>query len=83
MSHRTGFGLFATARAVSWSGSSITAVALPVLLYARTESASLSGLLTALEALPYRVLGLPAGALADRWDHRRTMSRCSWYRPLS
>ncbi|MFE2248732.1 MFS transporter [Streptomyces lavendulae] len=79
MSHRTGFGLFATARAVSWAGSSITAVALPVLLYARTGSASLSGLLTALEAVPYLVLGLPAGALADRWDRRRTMSRCSWY----
>ncbi|MFD9334984.1 MFS transporter [Streptomyces sp. NPDC060028] len=78
MAHRTGFGLFLTARAVSWAGSSITAVALPVLLYTRTGSASLSGLLTALEALPYLVLGLPAGALADRWDRRRTMSLCSW-----
>ncbi|MEW2368048.1 MFS transporter [Streptomyces sp. NPDC006656] len=78
MVHRTGFGLFLTARAVSWTGSSITGVALPVLLYERTASASLSGLLTALEALPYLVLGLPAGALADRWDRRRTMSLCSW-----
>jgi MFS family permease len=78
MANRTGFGLFFTARAVSWSGSAVTAVALPVLLYQRTGSASLSGLLTALEALPYLVLGLPAGALADRWDRRRTMSRCSW-----
>ncbi|MFJ6079831.1 MFS transporter [Streptomyces sp. NPDC092369] len=78
MTVRTGFGLFLTARVVSWAGSTVTAVALPVLLYQRTGSASLSGLLTALEALPYLVLGLPAGALADRWDRRRTMTWCSW-----
>ncbi|MFD4788660.1 MFS transporter [Streptomyces sp. NPDC058459] len=78
MTTRTGFGLFLTARVVSWAGSAVTAVALPVLLYQRTGSASLSGLLTALEALPYLVLGLPAGALADRWDRRRTLTWCSW-----
>ncbi|MEU5047184.1 MFS transporter [Streptomyces griseorubiginosus] len=78
MTTRTGFGLFLTARVVSWAGSTVTAVALPVLLYQRTGSASLSGLLTALEALPYLVLGLPAGALADRWDRRRTLTWCSW-----
>ncbi|MFF7880879.1 MFS transporter [Streptomyces sp. NPDC020794] len=75
---RTGFGLFLTARTVSWAGSAVTTVALPVLLYQRTSSAALSGLLTALEALPYLVLGLPAGALADRWCRRRTLTLCSW-----
>ncbi|GAA0242222.1 MFS transporter [Cryptosporangium japonicum] len=61
------------ARTVSWAGSALTLVALPVLLYERTGNAALTGLATALEALPYLLLGLPAGALADRWDRRRTL----------
>ncbi|EXG80497.1 MFS transporter [Cryptosporangium arvum] len=68
-----GFGGFFVARTVSWAGSALTLVALPVLLYERTGNAALTGLATALEALPYLLLGLPAGALADRWDRRRTL----------
>lgn len=78
MNRPSGFALFLAARVVSWTGSAISAVALPILLYDRTASATLAGLLTALEALPYLVLGLPAGALADRWDRRRTLRFCSW-----
>lgn len=69
----SGFGLFLVARAVSWVGSAMTLVALPVLLYQRTGSPALTGLLAAVEAVPYLVLGLPAGALVDRWDQRRTL----------
>ncbi|MER7133530.1 MFS transporter [Streptosporangium saharense] len=65
---------YLTARITSWAGSSITLVALPVLLYQRTGDAGLTGLLTAMEAVPYLLLGLPAGALADRWDRRRTLT---------
>lgn len=67
------FQLFLLARAVSWAGSAITLVALPVLIYQRTGSAALTGLLTTLEAVPYLLLGLPIGALVDRWDQRRTL----------
>lgn len=73
-----GFRLFLLARAVSWAGSAITLVALPVLLFQRTGSPALTGLLTTLEAVPYLVLGLPAGALVDRWDQRRTLVLTSW-----
>ncbi|GAA3086584.1 MFS transporter [Streptosporangium carneum] len=68
---------YLAARVISWAGSSITLVALPVLLYQRTGNAALTGLLTALEAAPYLLLGLPAGALADRWDRRRTLTLTS------
>ncbi len=51
----------------------MTLVALPVLLYQRTGSAGAAGVLAGLEALPYLLFGLPAGALVDRWDQRRTM----------
>lgn len=73
-----GFRLFLLARAVSWVGSTVTLVALPVLLYQRTGSAALTGLLAALESVPYLLLGLFAGALVDRWDQRRTLVATSW-----
>ncbi|MEZ0167006.1 MFS transporter [Kineococcus sp. LSe6-4] len=67
------FTRFAVSRAVSWAGNSLTLVALPVLVYQRTSDPLLTGLLAACEGLPYLLLGLPAGALVDRWGARRTM----------
>jgi MFS family permease len=48
-------------------------VALPVLVYSLTSSPLLTGVVAAFEALPYLMLGLVAGALADRWNRRRVM----------
>ncbi|MBO1753410.1 MFS transporter [Actinotalea sp. BY-33] len=67
------FGLFVVSRAVSWVGNALTMVTLPVLVYQRTGDPLITGLLAAFEGLPYLVLGLPAGALVDRWGARRTM----------
>ena len=61
------------ARQVSVSGSLVTAVALPVLVYRLTHSPGLTALTTVMEALPYLVFGLFAGALSDRWNRRRVM----------
>ena len=54
-------------------GSIATLVALPVLVYRLTGSAALTALVSGLEAAPYVVFGLVAGALSDRWNRRRTM----------
>jgi MFS family permease len=64
---------FLTSRLVSLTGSSVTYVALPVLVYAMTSSPLLTSLVASFEALPYLMLGLPAGALADRFDRKRLM----------
>lgn len=61
------------ARAFSMTGSMVTAVALPVLVYRLSGSPLLTALVTALEAAPYLLTGLFAGALADRWNRRRVM----------
>lgn len=61
------------ARASSLTGSMVTAVALPVLVYRLSGSPFLTALVTALEAAPYLLVGLFAGALADRWNRRRVM----------
>ncbi|AKU17484.1 MFS transporter [Luteipulveratus mongoliensis] len=67
------FRLYWTARTVSAAGSLTTMIAMPVLIYRLTGSASLTALTTALEALPYLVFGLLAGALTDRWNRQRVM----------
>jgi MFS family permease len=70
------FVLFWLGRAVSYAGSAVTAVVLPLLVYQLTGSALRTSLLATLELAPYLVFGLFAGALADRWDRRRLMVGC-------
>src|SRR3954454_12514751 len=61
------------ARALSVTGSMVTAIALPVLVYRLSGSTVLTAVVTALESAPYLLTGLFAGALADRWNRRRVM----------
>ncbi len=63
------------ARVVSIAGTSATYVALPTLMYRLTGSPLYTGLLTAVESLPYVAFGLIGGAVADRYDRRRIMVR--------
>lgn len=67
------YRLFLLARTVAMAGNALTLLALPVLVYRLTGSAALTGLVAALETAPYLVLGLPAGALVDRWNRRRVL----------
>lgn len=67
------FRRFLTARLISLAGTSVTFVALPVVVYSLSGSALLTSLVAALEAVPYLMFGLPAGALADRFDRKRLM----------
>lgn len=67
------FRRYASARGLSLLGSIATIMALPVLVYRISGSASLTGVVAGLEATPYLVLGLPAGALSDRWNRKRVM----------
>jgi len=67
------FRRYWTARAVSLTGSMVTYVVLPVLVYRMTGSGLWTALVAAGEALPYLCFGLVAGALADRADRKRLM----------
>lgn len=62
-----------TARVVSLAGAVATVVAMPVLVYRLSGSAWLTASVTAMEALPYLLFGLLAGALTDRWNRQRVM----------
>ena len=67
------FRRYWVARMTSLCGSLVTAVAMPVLVYRLSHSPGLTALTTTLEALPYLVVGLFAGAIGDRLDRKRVM----------
>ncbi|MGQ0776862.1 MAG: MFS transporter [Pseudonocardiales bacterium] len=70
------FRLFWMARTVSVAGTTMTAVALPVLVFRLSGSPLLTALVAALEATAYVGVGLLAGAMADRVDPRQLMIGC-------
>ncbi|MGO2682876.1 MAG: MFS transporter [Microbacterium sp.] len=63
---RLQFRTLLMARASIWIAGAITAVALPMAVYQRTGRADLAALLAGFIVTPYIVVGLFAGALADR-----------------
>ncbi|MER5267401.1 MFS transporter [Actinosynnema sp. NPDC002837] len=77
------FRLVWAGQALSSFGNGVSQLAYPLLALALTGSAAVAGALAAVRALPYLVLGLPAGALVDRWDRRRTMVLCDLGRAVN
>ncbi len=60
-------------QSVSGLGDAISLTAMPLLVLSLTGSGAMMAVVAALQVLPDLVLGLPAGAMADRWDRRRMM----------
>lgn len=58
---------------VSGLGSGLTAFAIPVWIYQRTESVELFSYLTLTAAVPGLLISPFAGALVDRWDRRKVL----------
>jgi hypothetical protein len=58
------------ARAISLTGSAVTAVVLPLLMYQQTGSPVATSLLASTEAIPYIVFGPFAGVVSDRVRRR-------------
>ncbi len=74
--HDRVFLRFWTAASISLTGTLVTSVVLPILVYQVTGSAWQTSLLVVIETVPYLAFGLIAGAVADRLDRRRLMWRC-------
>src|SRR5919204_4011135 len=68
---------------VSTMGTGVSQLAFPLLMLAITRSPAQAGLLGAVEALPYVIFSLPAGALVDRWNRKRVMVICDTGRAVS
>jgi len=67
------FRRYLVLRTVAMLGGVVSLVAFPVLVYQLTGRASLTALMAVAESLPYLLVGLPAGALVDRWHRRRVI----------
>jgi MFS family permease len=67
------FRLLWLAHTMSAAGSAITQAILPILLYQLTGSVVQTAALLLMTTMPYLLLGLPAGAVADRTNRRRVM----------
>ncbi len=67
------FALLLSGQFVSWIGTEVSGIALPLLVLALTHSTQQAGLIAALRGLVYVIWSLPAGALIDRWDRRLVM----------
>lgn len=77
------FLLLWSGQAISMLGTSISTLALPLLVLALTHSPAQAGLLAAIRMVPYLLFSLPVGALIDRWDRKAVMIRCDAVRWLA
>lgn len=76
------FVVFSSARTISYAGTGITTVVLPVLVYRLTGSPAWVACVDAIQAVPYIVLGLLAGAVADRLNRKKMMVSCDFMAAL-
>jgi MFS family permease len=76
------FQLLWTGQVLSDLGSQIGALAYTLLVYALTKSAVVTGAVGTIASVSAFAVRLPAGALADRYDHRRSMVVCDLVRAL-
>lgn len=68
---------------ISSVGSQVSQLAFSLLALAFTHSPVQAGLITAARGLPYALLSLPAGALADRWNRKLVMILCDTGRAIA
>jgi MFS family permease len=77
------FVLMQAGQLLSSAGSSFTSVAYPLLVLSLTHSPAKAGLVSFARLVPSPLLGLLAGAAADRWDRRRVMLAADAVRALA
>jgi MFS family permease len=63
-------------QALSEFGGSVSNLALPLMVLAVTRSPATVGLVLGTGAAASLLVGLPAGALVDRWDRKKVMLSC-------
>jgi MFS family permease len=67
------FVLLQLGQLLSSTGTQLSSIAYPLLVYSLTHSAAKTGIVSFARALPLALFALPAGLAADHWDRRRLM----------
>ncbi|MGI5499874.1 MFS transporter [Lentzea sp. CA-135723] len=83
LSRNRDYRLLWVGQALSEAGTSASIIALPLLVLTLTDSAAASGLVLGVAAATQLVVGLPAGALVDRWNRRTVMLVCEAIQALA
>jgi len=73
LSRNRDFLVVLVGQGISSLGDAVTNTALPILVLALSGSGFAMGVVGVMSTLPDLIVGLPAGAFADRWDRRRMM----------
>ncbi len=73
LSRNRGYRLLWISQALSGAGFSASMIAFPLLVLVETGSPALTGLVLGVEATAQVLVGLPGGALVDRWNRKRIM----------
>src|SRR6266481_8519224 len=81
--HHRDFLLLWSGQAISILGTSVSTLALPLLVLALTHSPTQAGFIAAMQTIPYVLFSLPAGALVDRWNRKTVMILCDAGRALA
>ncbi|MGH3782759.1 MAG: MFS transporter [Pseudonocardiaceae bacterium] len=76
MSRNRNYQLLWGSQALTGFGGSASAIAFPLLVLAITNSPARVGLVLGTSAAASVLVGLPAGALADRWNRKKVMLGC-------
>src|SRR5262245_29129051 len=58
---------------LSWLGTEISGIAMPLVVLSLTGSAALAGSIVAMRGVTYVLLAIPAGYILDRWNRRNIM----------
>src|SRR4051812_10983165 len=74
------FVLLWSANFTSTLGAQVSSLAYPLIALELTGSAVQAGLIGSASIVTHIVFRLPAGALVDRWNRRRTMLTCDLVR---
>jgi MFS family permease len=77
-----GFRLLWIGQVLSDTGTSAALIAYPLLILALTHSAVIAGVVGTVRLVVELLLGLPGGALADRFDRRLTLIACDSVRAV-
>jgi MFS family permease len=76
LSRNRNYQLLWGSQALTLFGGSTAAIAFPLLALAITDSPGMAGLVLGTNAAASLVVGLPAGALVDRWNRKNVMLGC-------
>ena len=76
----SGFRMLWIGQVLSDTGTNAALIAYPLLILALTHSTAIAGVVGTVRLVVQLVLGLPGGALADRFDRRLTMIACDTVR---